>query len=123
MRTILALLLAVSSLACHTASKPADPALRDIDAFAANVVRTIPDVPSIGLAIVHDGRRHASAFGYADVANKVPANAQTGYYIGSTTKAFTGLTAAILAEGGKLDLDAPIATYLPELKFNAPIDA
>ncbi len=120
MRTILPLLLVVSTLACRTA--PA-PALHDIDAFAANVVRTIPEVPSIGLAIVHDGRRHARAFGFADVGKQVPANAQTGYYIGSTTKAFTGLTAAILAERGKVDLDAPVATYLPELKFNAPIDA
>ena len=122
MRTILALLLVVSTLACRTAPKPA-PALNDIDAFAANVVRTIPEVPSIALAIVHDGRRHARAFGFADVEKRVPATVQTGYYIGSTTKAFTGLTAAILAERGKIDLDAPIATYLPELKFSAPIDA
>ena len=113
MRTILALLVSLTTLACHSTTQTANPALRDIDAFVANVVRTIPEVPSIGIAVVHDGQRHARAFGYADVAKQVPATAQTGYYIGSTTKAFTGLSAAILAERGQIDLDAPVDTYLP----------
>lgn len=124
MRTILALLLLVTTVSCQTRPRGAgDSALRDIDAFVANVVRTIPEVPSIGIAIVHDGQRHARAFGYADRDRQVPATAQTGYYIGSNTKAFTGLAAAILAERGRIDLDAPLSTYLPEVKFNAPIDA
>lgn len=123
MRTILALLL-VTTVSCHTAAPEAgDSALRDIDAFVANVVRTVPEVPSVGIAIVHDGQRHARAFGYADRDRQVPATTQTGYYIGSNTKAFTGLAAAILAERGRIDLDAPLSTYLPEVKFNAPIDA
>jgi len=121
MRSILALLIAFASLACHSTSSR-DAALRDIDAFAANVVRTIPEVPSIGLAVVQDGRRHTRAFGYADVEHKIAATTRTGYYIGSTTKAFTALSVLLLAEQGKLDLDAPVATYLPEITFPAPID-
>src|SRR5215213_3484486 len=127
MKPILLLLLA-ATLSCRSANPPerTDPALRDIDAFVANVARTIPEVPSIGIAIVQNGvqngQRHARAFGYADREKQVPATAQTGYYIGSTTKGFTGLTAAILAEQGKLDLDAPIARYLPEVRFGEGID-
>ena len=35
--------------------------------------------------------------------------------IGSTSKHFTCLLALLLAEDGKLDIDAPIRTYIPEL--------
>lgn len=126
MRTILALLLVVfSPLACQTSAPEAavNPALRDIEAFTANVVRTIPEIPSVAIAVVHDGKRHTYAAGFADAEKRVAATPQTGYYIGSTTKAFTGLTAAILANRGQIDLDAPLSKYLPEVTFPAPIDA
>ena len=35
--------------------------------------------------------------------------------IGSISKHFTCLLALLLAEDGKLDIDAPIRTYIPEL--------
>lgn len=120
-RAILTVALALTLSACRSASN--DPALRDIDAFTANVVRTLPEIPSAGLAIVRDGQRHVRAFGYADAEGKVPATPRTGYYIGSTTKAFTALAAATLAERGAVDLDEPLATYLPEVQFSAAIDA
>jgi CubicO group peptidase (beta-lactamase class C family) len=120
MKTILSLLLLATVVSCRTASTPA---IRDIDAFAANVVRTIPEVPSVAIAVVQDGKKHTNAFGYADRENKVAATTDTGYYIGSTTKGFTGYAAAVLAERGTIDLDAPITKYLPEVKFGANIDA
>lgn len=116
-----ALFLALTVVACR--STEPDPALRDIDAFAARVVRTIPEVPSVAVAVVKNGKRHASAVGHADVERQLAATPKTGYYIASNTKAFTGLVAAILDERGQLDLDAPLATYLPEAAFSADIDA
>lgn len=41
----------------------------------------------------------------------------------SVTKSFVGLMAATLAHEGKLDLAAPVATYVPELKASAFGDA
>lgn len=111
-QAILALLIAFS----FVFPADADPATRDIEAFVAKTITTIPEVPSIGVTIVRDGKPYARAFGYADVGKKKLADANTGYYIGSTTKAFTGLACAILAGQGKLDLDAPISKYLPEVK-------
>ncbi len=125
MRYALSLLL-LATTACSTAStlQPSDRAARDIDRFIAQTVRDIPDVTSIGVAVVRDGKPYyASAFGYADVAKKTPADARTEYYIGSTTKAYTGLACAILANRGLLDLDAPITKYLPEVTMAPPLDA
>jgi len=87
------------ALGCVAAAAPPSD---DIDHFATVVLREISDLPSAGVAAVKDGRV---------VYLK---NADTAYYIGSTTKAYTGLACAILAARGQLDLDAPVSKYLPE---------
>lgn len=82
---------------------------QQIDRFVNDLLRDVPEAPSLGIAVVRDGKT---------VYLREP---QTGYYIGSTTKAYTGLACAILAQRGKLDLDAPITKYLPEANLkNAP---
>jgi CubicO group peptidase (beta-lactamase class C family) len=110
MRTAAAFLIALS-LSCQSLppeQQPADPIKRDIDRFITDVMQRIPAVPSVALSVVHDGKPY-----YTHVyGNKSDA----AYYIGSTTKAYTGLACAILAQRGKLDLDAPINRYLPEVK-------
>jgi CubicO group peptidase (beta-lactamase class C family) len=115
-------LLALSLIAT-TASAATDPQLRDIDRFVMTVLQTLPEIPSIGLAIVHDGKSYARGYGYADIAHNVHADANTGYYNGSNTKAYTAVVCTMLAQERKLDLDAPITKYLPELHFQPPIDA
>jgi CubicO group peptidase (beta-lactamase class C family) len=92
----LALLLALAA-ACASTERP------DIGAFVDQTLREVPVMPSIGIAAVKDGR-----VVYLHEPN-------TAYYIGSTTKAYTGLACAILAQRGQLDLDAPITKYLPEV--------
>lgn len=109
MRRILLLLLPLLA-ACATAQRDAVPA-GDIDRFVTETVRQIPEAPSIGMAVVRDGK------------TVYLRDAQTGYYIGSTTKAYTGLACAIFAAQGRLDLDAPITKYLPEVRMTAPLDA
>ena len=97
MRKIIGLLLL--ALGCAAAAPPPD---FDIDNFTNVILSQISDLPSAGVAAVKDGRV---------VYLK---NANTAYYIGSTTKAYTGLACAILATRGQLDLDAPVSKYLPE---------
>ncbi|MGZ5494561.1 MAG: serine hydrolase [Thermoanaerobaculia bacterium] len=125
MRTAIALLLA-TTLSCRTTSlpHPSDQAARDIDRFVEQTVREIPGLPGVGIAIVRDGKPYyARGFGFANIEKRTVPDAQTGYYIGSTTKAYTGLAVAILANRGQLDLDAPITKYLPEVKMAPPLDA
>jgi CubicO group peptidase (beta-lactamase class C family) len=78
----------------------------EIDAFVDQTLREIPGtIPSIALVVVQNGKV---------VYVREP---RTPYYIGSTTKGYTGLACAILAQRGKLDLDAPVTKYLPEVKL------
>jgi CubicO group peptidase (beta-lactamase class C family) len=120
-----ALLIALALLsACATTAPPlgTDAELRDIDRFVMRTLETLPEIPSIGLAVVRDGKSYARGYGYADVARKTLSDADTGYYNGSNTKAYTATVCTMLAHEGVLDLDAPITKYLPELRFRPPID-
>lgn len=56
------------------------------------------------------------AWGSADLEWGIANTTTTKFRIGSVTKQFTAVSALLLQEQGKLDLDAPIATYLE----NAP---
>ena len=49
------------------------------------------------------------------------AEADAPFYLASVPKSFTGLTARLLAQEKKLDLDAPLTTTLPALKLPAPL--
>lgn len=84
-------------------------------AKAAVVIATAEDVaPAIGLALRVGDEIHCYAWGFADVAEKRAATPDTRFRLASVSKSFSGVAAALLWEEGKLDLDAPIQTYLPE---------
>ncbi len=62
-----------------------------------------------------DGTAWSKGFGFADVEQMVPVDpALTKFRVGSTAKSMTAMALGVLYEAGKLDLDAPIQTYLPE---------
>lgn len=54
-------------------------------------------------------------FGWRDTANKIAADCNTVFGMASITKSFTALAIMQLAEQGKIDLDAAVAEYIPEL--------
>lgn len=54
-------------------------------------------------------------YGYADAELEIPTPARAVYEIGSVTKQFTGVAIMQLVEQGKVDLDADVTTYLPDL--------
>jgi CubicO group peptidase (beta-lactamase class C family) len=56
-------------------------------------------------------------YGFADIERKRPVTENTAFYIASTTKAFTALTLALMAEKKQVDLDAPISRYLRDAKW------
>ena len=60
---------------------------------------------------------YAKGFGYRDVDKKLPVDPNTLFAIGSCTKAFTATLIGLLQKDGKLDLDKPATSYLPDLKF------
>ena len=70
--------------------------------------------PGLSIAIVHDQDLvWARGFGYADLANRVAASADTRYRIASVTKLFTSTAILLLRDAGQLQLDDPVARHLP----------
>ena len=72
---------------------------------------------NVGLqaAIHHNGRLvFSSSMGLADRDRKLPVTRTTRFPVASITKAFTGVATLQAAAAGKLDLDAPVQTYVPE---------
>jgi CubicO group peptidase (beta-lactamase class C family) len=101
-----------------------DPAADTIARFLRRVVDEVPDIPGMSMAVVRHGEVvYVGAAGFRDVEARLSATAETPFYIASSTKSFTGMAAAVLAEDGKLDLDAPITRYIPELVLPAPLHA
>lgn len=78
--------------------------------------------PGLAVAVVRDGEVvYLRGFGYADVEKGRRVDpAETLFYIASTSKSFTGLTTALLAHEGVLELDAPLGRYIPDLAFESP---
>ena len=81
----------------------------------AELART--GTPGASVAVVANGRiAYAKGFGIADVERGDPVTAETLFRVGSVTKMFTGALLAQLAELGRIDLNAPISRYVPELE-------
>jgi len=74
-------------------------------------------VPGVAVGVLHEGREFCGGYGVTSVENPLPVDPDTLFQIGSTTKTYTGTAAMRLVEQGKLDLDAPVRTYVPELKL------
>ncbi len=70
-------------------------------------------IPGAALVIVQgDQIVHLQGFGVADSSGR-PVTPQTPFFTGSTGKSITALALMQLVEAGKIQLDAPVQTYLP----------
>lgn len=93
-----------------------DAAMLEIDRAMENY-RLDAHIPGMVWAVVQDGKViHVNAAGVQDIDAKRPVTADTLFRIASMTKAFTALSILKLRDDGKLALDAPVETYVPELR-------
>ncbi|MFM0502745.1 serine hydrolase domain-containing protein [Paraburkholderia caffeinilytica] len=78
------------------------------------------DEPGLVAAVAHRGEvLFRRGFGMASLEHGVANTPATRLRIGSTSKHFACLAALLLAEDSKLDIDAGIRTYIPELPLLA----
>src|SRR5690348_15221755 len=76
-------------------------------------------IAGVTIAVARDGAIvYSRAYGYADIAAKKPAAANTVYPIGSITKQFTAAGILLLAEAGKLSIDDPLSKYVAGLPWS-----
>jgi CubicO group peptidase (beta-lactamase class C family) len=75
-------------------------------------------VPGLAVALA-DGEDvvYTRAFGYRDLARRIPATTGTIFGIASVTKSFTAMAVGKLVEEGKLQFDDRVSKYLPSFRL------
>lgn len=93
---------------------PAQPALRQqLDSLMHAFVRNT-FFSGVVLVANNDSLIYERSFGFADRERNIPNTASTSFNIASMGKTFTSVLIMQLVESGRLDLHAPIRTYLSE---------
>ena len=116
LRTLAILLLFSLRLACQP---PAEFA-----AAGAQIQRVVESgaVPGIAVAVTRHGRLvWEQGFGWADRERRIPATAETPFYLASVTKSLTSTALMTLHQSGKLELDRPVNDYLGAAKLHSPM--
>lgn len=76
-------------------------------------------VPGLAVAIIRDDEvLHLK--GYGTAGDGRPMTPQTQFYTASLSKSFTALAVMQLVEEGKIELDEPVQTYLPDFTTQDP---
>lgn len=103
---------------------PAPPAsattIAEFEAYVAELLET-GDPPGMSVVVVKDGAVvYAKGFGEADGPRQLAATPDTAYRWWSITKVFTAVAIMQLNEQGLVDLDVPVADYLPSFQVRYP---
>jgi dipeptidyl aminopeptidase/acylaminoacyl peptidase len=77
-------------------------------------------VPGAAVGIAHGDQLVELAQGVTNVDTGVPVTPDTLFQIGSITKVLTATVVMRLVDDGRLDLDKPVLSYLPELRLADP---
>lgn len=118
--------LTIVLASCTHPPEPSLPPPGDWPALVHALTRSIEhemdaaDVVGLSIAIVEpEGVRWSRGFGFADRERQQPATDQTIYRVGSMSKPVTAAVLMTLVEQGRLDLDAPLETYLPDFAIRS----
>jgi CubicO group peptidase (beta-lactamase class C family) len=88
----------------------------ELGAHVSSLADTL-EVPGVAVGIVLDGEEHVAFHGVTSVEDPLPVDGSTLFQIGSTGKTYTATAILRLVEEGRIDLDAPVRTYVPELQL------
>ena len=96
---------------------------KDLDAYIVEYLKAM-NAPGMTLGLTDSSKTLRTAgYGFADVDNRTAVNERHLFEIGSITKSFVALVLLQMHDEGKLDLQAPVLDYLPELPIDAPFGA
>jgi CubicO group peptidase (beta-lactamase class C family) len=80
----------------------------------------ISNIPGLALSVVRGGQViYLQGYGIAGPDGRA-VTPQTPFILGSSSKSFTALAVMQLVEAGKIDLDAPVTSYLPWFRTADP---
>jgi len=98
-----------------------------MDEDASSLFRVVADavmdamaehgVPGTALGLLMDGEEEHAVFGLANLETNEPVTPETRFQIGSVGKTYTATAIMQAIAAGKVDLYAPVRTYLPDLEL------
>src|SRR5881227_4235897 len=74
-------------------------------------------VVGVAVGVLIDGAEHYAFHGVTSVENPLPVDDTTLFQFGSTGKTYTATALMRLVDQGKVDLHAPVRTYLPDFRL------
>jgi len=74
-------------------------------------------IPGVAVAVWADGQEGYACHGVTSIDNPLPIDKDTVYVLGSVTKTFTATALTRLVADGRVELDAPVLRYVPELRL------
>ena len=91
---------------------------RRLDALASLAEAKMKEygVPGVAIGVMSGGDTAIRGLGVTNVDDPLPVTAHTVYPIASISKTFAATAMMRLVEQGKVDLKAPVRTYLPDFK-------
>src|SRR5258705_1082255 len=72
-------------------------------------------IPGVAVGVWADGREIYACHGVTSVDNPLPVDRDTLFVLGSVTKTYTATALMRLVAEGRVELDAPVRRYVPEL--------
>ncbi len=92
------------------------------DSYIRQLMEKIPEIPGIAIVVIKDDQPiFLKAYGIADREAGLKADTNTLFYIASSTKSFTALSAALLDREGLIKLNDPITKYSKGISFKNPV--
>jgi CubicO group peptidase (beta-lactamase class C family) len=76
------------------------------------------EIPGVALGVVEGGRSWTWAGGVTSLEHPLAVTEDTIFQVGSISKTFVATSAAVLMDQGRLDLDVPVRSYVPELRLS-----
>lgn len=73
-------------------------------------------VPGVAVGVWLDGDESYAFHGVTSIENPLPVDANTLFQFGSTGKTYTSTAIMRLVQDGRIDLSAPVRTYLPDFR-------
>ncbi|MBL8267051.1 serine hydrolase domain-containing protein, partial [Steroidobacter sp.] len=113
-RALLALSMVIGWLPLASAASLLEASQRPaaVDALFAEFNQAT--TPGLAIGIYQNGQPLLTrAYGMADLENPAPITTDTVFHIASVSKHFTAFAVLLLANEGKIDLDADVRRYLP----------
>jgi CubicO group peptidase (beta-lactamase class C family) len=74
-------------------------------------------IPGVVVGVWADGREIYACHGVTSIDNPLPVDQDTLFVLGSVTKTFTATALMRLVADRRVELDAPVVRYVPELKL------